>query len=201
MIAFTIIFRLQNSICSINLCCMKSQVIKFSKKENGSQYGAGVCCSAAKLCLALCDPRDCSTPGSPGACSNSCPLRWWCRPTISSCVIPFCYSVVVQHTVQMTRVSEILKTSFREKTHPCHPRRRTVIRSFTGQRSGPWPHGLSPLLPCLQAQCPRGWGAEESLEEASPESQGGLSSRWHGDLASSQSSICPTVTIIAATDL
>ena len=24
-----------------------------------------------------------------GACSNSCPLSWWCRPTISSSVIPF----------------------------------------------------------------------------------------------------------------
>ena len=25
----------------------------------------------------------------PGACSNSCPLSWWCHPTISSSVIPF----------------------------------------------------------------------------------------------------------------
>ena len=23
------------------------------------------CCSVAKLCLTLCDPMDCSTPGSP----------------------------------------------------------------------------------------------------------------------------------------
>ena len=34
---------------------------------------------------------DCSTPGfclplSPGVCSNSCPLSWWCHPTISSSV-------------------------------------------------------------------------------------------------------------------
>ena len=28
-------------------------------------------------------------PPSPGACSNSCPLSWWCHPTISSFVIPF----------------------------------------------------------------------------------------------------------------
>ena len=27
---------------------------------------------------------------SPGACSNSCPLSWWCHPTISSSVVPFC---------------------------------------------------------------------------------------------------------------
>ena len=26
---------------------------------------------------------------SPGICSNSCPLNWWCHPTISSSVSPF----------------------------------------------------------------------------------------------------------------
>ena len=26
---------------------------------------------------------------TPGACSNSCPSSWWCRPTISSSVVPF----------------------------------------------------------------------------------------------------------------
>jgi len=30
----------------------------------------------------------CPSP-SPRACSNSCPLSWWCHPTISSSVIPF----------------------------------------------------------------------------------------------------------------
>ena len=30
----------------------------------------------------------CTSP-TPGACSNSCPLRRWCHPTISSSVIPF----------------------------------------------------------------------------------------------------------------
>ena len=44
----------------------------------------------------LCHPMDCSMPGfpgcpspSPGACSNSCPLYWWCHPTISPSVVPF----------------------------------------------------------------------------------------------------------------
>ena len=35
---------------------------------------------------------DCSTPGFPvlsGVSSNSCPLSWWCHPTISSSVVPF----------------------------------------------------------------------------------------------------------------
>ena len=45
-------------------------------------------------CVWPCDPIDCGTPGvlcpslSPGACSDSCPLRQWRHPTISS-VIPF----------------------------------------------------------------------------------------------------------------
>ena len=26
---------------------------------------------------------------APGACSNSCPLSWWCHPIISSSVVPF----------------------------------------------------------------------------------------------------------------
>ena len=30
----------------------------------------------------------CPSP-TPGTCSNSCPLSWWCYPTISSSVIPF----------------------------------------------------------------------------------------------------------------
>ena len=30
----------------------------------------------------------CPSP-SPGVCPNSCPLGWWCHPTISSSVVPF----------------------------------------------------------------------------------------------------------------
>ena len=41
------------------------------------------CCSVTKSCPTLCDPIDCSTPGSsvslsPRICSNSCPLSQWC---------------------------------------------------------------------------------------------------------------------------
>ena len=51
--------------------------------------------SVAQLYPTLCDPTDCSMPGFPvhhqqvWACSNSCPLSWWCHPTISSSVVPF----------------------------------------------------------------------------------------------------------------
>ena len=46
------------------------------------------------MCLTLCDPMDFSTPDFPVhhqllEFSNSCPLPWWCHPTISSPVILF----------------------------------------------------------------------------------------------------------------
>ena len=48
------------------------------------------CCSVTKSCLTLCDPANHSTPGFlPGVCSNSCPLSWWCHPTISFSATPF----------------------------------------------------------------------------------------------------------------
>ena len=53
------------------------------------------CCSVAQSCLTLCDPMGYSIPSfplsllSPGVCSNSCPLSWWCHPTISSSITPF----------------------------------------------------------------------------------------------------------------
>ena len=30
---------------------------------------------------------------SPGVCSNSCPLKWWCHPPVSSSVVPFSSSL------------------------------------------------------------------------------------------------------------
>ena len=53
-------------------------------------------CSVTQSCLTLWDPMDCSTPGFPvlhslslRVCSDSCPLSWWCHPTIPSSVTPF----------------------------------------------------------------------------------------------------------------
>ena len=50
--------------------------------------------SVTQPCPTLCDPMDCSPPGplsitSSQVYSNSCPLSWWCHPTISSSVVPF----------------------------------------------------------------------------------------------------------------
>ena len=49
--------------------------------------------SVAQSCPTLCDPVKCHTPGFPVhqqllACSNPCPLSWWCPLIISSSVIP-----------------------------------------------------------------------------------------------------------------
>ena len=48
------------------------------------------CCSVTRLCLTLCDPMNCSAPGSygpllsPRVCSNLCSLNRWCYWIISS---------------------------------------------------------------------------------------------------------------------
>ena len=51
--------------------------------------------AVAQLCLTLCDPMDCSTPGLPvhhqlsRVYPNPSLLSRWCHPTISSSLIPF----------------------------------------------------------------------------------------------------------------
>ena len=58
-----------------------------------STFALIICCSVTQSCLTLCDPMDCSTPGFPALhhLPNSCPLSWWCHPTISSSIIPFSF--------------------------------------------------------------------------------------------------------------
>ena len=50
--------------------------------------------SVAQSCLTLCNPKNCSTPGSPvllslWVFSGSYPLSWWCHPSISSSTAHF----------------------------------------------------------------------------------------------------------------
>ena len=53
----------------------------------------------------LCEPVDCTTPGLPGVgpspsrgvYPDSCPLSWWCHPTISSSVVPSSWPQFSQH--------------------------------------------------------------------------------------------------------
>ena len=57
----------------------------------------------------------------PGVCSNSCPLSWWCHPTISSSVVPFSSHLQSQHqglfqwvssSHQLTKILELQHQSF-----------------------------------------------------------------------------------------
>ena len=57
-------------------------------------------CSVTQSCLTLRNSlrkpqhaRFPCTSSSPRVCSNSCPLSWWCHPTISSSVIPLLPSI------------------------------------------------------------------------------------------------------------
>ena len=62
--------------------------------EPGGHAGCISVSSVTQSCPALYDPMDCSTPGFPvhhqlQELAHSCPLSWWCYPTVSSSVIPF----------------------------------------------------------------------------------------------------------------
>ena len=83
------------------------------RKRNSGQCGQCVhlccCCSVTKLCPTLWPHRQQHTrlpcPSlSPRVCSNSCPLIWWCHPTISSSVAPFPALNVSQHQGLFQRV-------------------------------------------------------------------------------------------------
>ena len=52
--------------CKKYVCPIEGVCVYLNKgvKEVLSDEVAFICCSVAKLCTALCDPTDCSTPGS-----------------------------------------------------------------------------------------------------------------------------------------
>ena len=101
--------------------------------------------SVTQSCLTLCDPKDCSTPGfpvhhQPGVYSNSCPLSWWCHPTISSSVVPFSsrlQSFPAAGAFQLSLYSVFLSSAL-------------SLKSFCSGGSGP-PGGFSsqPAFPTL----------------------------------------------------
>ena len=65
-------FSLWNGVNYFNSVQFSCSVVSDSLQPHGLQH--------ARL--------PCPSP-TPWACSNSCPLSWWCHPTISSSVIPF----------------------------------------------------------------------------------------------------------------
>ena len=74
----------------------KNTLTHVSKCTEANIFVAICCCySVTKWCMTLCYPHGLQharlpCPSlSPGVCSNSCPLSWWCHPTILSSVTPF----------------------------------------------------------------------------------------------------------------
>ena len=74
-------------------------VLVLNKRQKNPQLwdilgGSGQFSAVAQSCPTLFDPTEYSMPGFPvhhqlQVYSNSCPLRQWCHPTISSSVVPF----------------------------------------------------------------------------------------------------------------
>ena len=68
--------------------------MKYVQKGKGPGLYNVVHCSVTKSSQTLHNLMDCSRPGfpvlhcSPWVCSDSCPLSWWCHPSISSLVAP-----------------------------------------------------------------------------------------------------------------
>ena len=77
--------------------------------------------SVTQSCPTLCNPMDLQharPPGpspTPGVYSNSCPLSWWCHPTISSSVVPFSSCLQSFPTSESFPMSQFFASSGRIK--------------------------------------------------------------------------------------
>ena len=86
-----------HGISSVGQCPFWEYLIHYFDSKWMNKRLCCCCCSVTKSCLTLCNPMDCTTPGSlvlhylPEVCSDSCPLSWWCYPTISSSAAPFSF--------------------------------------------------------------------------------------------------------------
>ena len=65
------------------------------RHKNPSAWSSVQFSSIAQSCPTLHNRMDCQharppcPSPTPGVYSNSCPLNWWCHPTISSSIVPF----------------------------------------------------------------------------------------------------------------
>ena len=71
---YHIFTHISHSLAILNLLLFSRSVMSNSLQPHGLQH--------ARL--------PCPSP-FPGSCSNSCPLGWWCHPTILCCVVPFSF--------------------------------------------------------------------------------------------------------------
>ena len=64
------------------------EVQKISFKESSVQFSCSVMCDSLRHNEPQHARPPCPSP-TPRVHPNSCPLSWWCHPTISSSVVPF----------------------------------------------------------------------------------------------------------------
>ena len=107
---------------------------------------------------------------SPRACSNSCPLRWWCHSTSSSSVASFssCFqSLPASGSFPMSRLFKSGGQSIGASVHMC----KNELNSH-------WPH-LSPAV-CLWFSEPPPSDNNFSLSVSKPQSWNSLAVQWQG---------------------
>ena len=102
---------LQKTKCLLMACLHLEHSVHFETYDSCQCKYLGCCyCSVTKSCLTLRPHRlqhsrlPCPSL-SPGVCSNSCPLNWWCYLTISPSAAPF--SFCLQSFPEL--VSQLLK--------------------------------------------------------------------------------------------
>ena len=71
-----------------DICKSNHYVVHLKFMKSVSQFSHSVMSDSLWLHGLQHTRLPCQSP-SPGACSNSCPLRQWCHPTISFSVVPF----------------------------------------------------------------------------------------------------------------
>ena len=77
--------------------CVQIWILFFHSRIPNIEYQFSSVQFSCSVVSTLCDPLElqhprppCPSP-TPGGYSNSCPLSWWCQPTISSSLVPLSY--------------------------------------------------------------------------------------------------------------
>ena len=89
-----------------------------------------------------------------GGYSNSCPLSWWCHPTISSSVVPFSFFSISQHqglfkwVSSSHEVAKVLEFQLQHQSFQWTPRTDLLWDGLVGSSCSP--RDSQESLPTLQ---------------------------------------------------
>ena len=85
-------FYIMLSVIHQNVCALQirnqSIISQLSRKHSSVQFSLSVLSNFLQTCETQQTRPPCPSP-TPRVHPNSCPLSWWCHPTISSSVVPF----------------------------------------------------------------------------------------------------------------